>query len=176
MAKLDQFIFSEDVQLGDVTDTFAQMAVVGPEAARRLVARVLGGVGRPSADSDGAAPNTATCAARWCDGQPAIVTRVTDTGEPGFDVFVEQRTWRRAERALIAAGAVEVDADDRRGDAHRGGRAAVSSRHGRRDDSARGRHRVARDQLHARAATSARKSSSACCTAATAASRGSWSG
>ena len=35
LAKLDQFIFSEDVQLGDVTATFAQMAAVGPAAARR---------------------------------------------------------------------------------------------------------------------------------------------
>src|SRR5262245_65497518 len=41
IAKLDQVIFSEDVQLGDVTDTFAQMAVIGPQAAS-LVARVLG--------------------------------------------------------------------------------------------------------------------------------------
>ena len=34
LAKLDQFIFSEDVQLGDVTDAFAQIAVVGPAAAQ----------------------------------------------------------------------------------------------------------------------------------------------
>src|SRR6184192_4224496 len=34
LAKLDQFIFTEDVQLGDVTATFAQIAVVGPEASR----------------------------------------------------------------------------------------------------------------------------------------------
>src|SRR5713101_9587127 len=40
LAKLDQFIFTEDVQLGDVTDTFAQIAVVGPEAAR-AVARLV---------------------------------------------------------------------------------------------------------------------------------------
>ena len=33
LARLDQFIFSEDVQLGDVTGTFAQYAVVGPGAA-----------------------------------------------------------------------------------------------------------------------------------------------
>src|SRR3954453_13957522 len=33
LAKLDQFIFSEDVQLGDVTMTFAQIAVVGPSSA-----------------------------------------------------------------------------------------------------------------------------------------------
>src|SRR5262245_46286670 len=44
MAKLDQFIFSEDVQLGDVTATFAQIAVVGPDAAA-AVAGALGSVG-----------------------------------------------------------------------------------------------------------------------------------
>ena len=44
-------------------------------------------------------------------------------------------------------------------------------RHGRGDDPARGRHRVAARSASPRAATSGRKSSSACCTAATAASR-----
>src|SRR5947209_5135205 len=32
LAKLAQVIFSEDVQLGDVTETFAQVAIIGPEA------------------------------------------------------------------------------------------------------------------------------------------------
>ena len=36
LAKFDQFIFSEDVQLGDVSDTFAQIAVIGPRAAAVL--------------------------------------------------------------------------------------------------------------------------------------------
>src|SRR5262245_39557050 len=40
MAKLDQFIFSEDVQLGDVTETFAQVGVLGPAAAARVAAIV----------------------------------------------------------------------------------------------------------------------------------------
>src|SRR5947199_10175041 len=40
LAKLDQFIFTEDVQLGDVSDTFAQIAVVGPEAARSVAALI----------------------------------------------------------------------------------------------------------------------------------------
>src|SRR5579864_2000168 len=35
LARLDQFVFSEDVQLGDVTAAFAQIAVVGPQAASR---------------------------------------------------------------------------------------------------------------------------------------------
>src|SRR5215212_626562 len=35
-AKLEQFIFSEDVRLGDATEAFAQVAVVGPEAGRTV--------------------------------------------------------------------------------------------------------------------------------------------
>ena len=45
LAKLDQFIFSEDVQLGDVTATFAQIGVIGPDAAT-IVSRLLSGVHR----------------------------------------------------------------------------------------------------------------------------------
>src|SRR6516164_3355773 len=40
MAKLDQFIFSEDVQLGDVTKAFTQIAVVGPRAAASVASIV----------------------------------------------------------------------------------------------------------------------------------------
>src|SRR5438046_1325476 len=36
LARLDQFVFTEDVQLGDVTTTLAQIAVVGPEAPRAV--------------------------------------------------------------------------------------------------------------------------------------------
>src|SRR6476661_9478592 len=36
LAKLDQFIFSEDVQLGDVSDTFIGTAIVGPQSPRLL--------------------------------------------------------------------------------------------------------------------------------------------
>src|SRR5436189_2736321 len=42
LAKLDQFIFTEDVQLGDATDTFAQIAVVGPRAAQAIAGVVTG--------------------------------------------------------------------------------------------------------------------------------------
>src|SRR6185436_8744114 len=34
LAKLDQLVFTEDVQLGDLTDRLAGIAVVGPESAR----------------------------------------------------------------------------------------------------------------------------------------------
>ena len=43
VSRFDQFIFTEDVKLGDVTDSFAQIAVVGPDAVD-----VLGEIGRAS--------------------------------------------------------------------------------------------------------------------------------
>src|SRR5258707_8469583 len=84
MAKLDQFIFSEDVQLGDVTDTFAQIAIVGPEAAA-AVASIVSGVGE---DALREMPEHANVRGEWAGGA-AIVARVTDLGEPGFDLYVD---------------------------------------------------------------------------------------
>src|SRR4029077_379928 len=92
LAKLDQLIFSEDVQLGDVTETFAQVAVIGPGAAP-AVSAALGGVG---AEALAVLPEHGNLRAEWAGGT-AIVTRVTDTGEPGYDVFVD-----RAQAAALA--------------------------------------------------------------------------
>src|SRR3954468_4653983 len=48
LAKLDQLIFSEDVQLGDLTAAFAQAAVVGP-AASVVVGALIGTGAEPLA-------------------------------------------------------------------------------------------------------------------------------
>ena len=120
IAKLDQVIFSEDVQLGDVTDTFAQMAVIGPEAAS-LVARVLG----VAVETLGAMAEHGNLRTSWPAspklpgvdsseggaGSSVIVTRAAGTGEPGFDVYVESARGGELRRSLIEAGAAEVDAD-----------------------------------------------------------------
>jgi tRNA-modifying protein YgfZ len=103
MTKLDQVIFSEDVQLGDVTDTFAQVAVVGPDAAA-IAAGVLD-VPAETLQSMGGHGNLR---ASWV-GSPAIVTRAGDTGEPGFDLFVERAHADALHASLIAAGAIDVD-------------------------------------------------------------------
>src|SRR6185503_19141388 len=97
LARLDQLIFSEDVQLGDVTGTFTQLAVVGPQAASRLAA-ALGSV---SVENLEAMPE---------QGSPVIVTRVTDTGEPGYDLFVDRERGQALAAALAAAGIVDADA------------------------------------------------------------------
>jgi folate-binding protein YgfZ len=104
MARLDQFIFSEDVQLGDVTGTFAQIAIVGPEAAA-VVASIVRVV---SADALRAMPEHGNARGEWAGGA-AIVTRVADTGEPGFDLYVERQQAGALKVALAAAGAVELD-------------------------------------------------------------------
>jgi folate-binding protein YgfZ len=106
LGKLDQFIFSEDVKLGDVTDAFDQCAVVGPEAAA-VVASTLDDV---SADRLSALPEHGNVRASY-GGLPVIVTRVTDTGEPGFDLFVERPQSVDLRDALQRAGAAAIDAN-----------------------------------------------------------------
>ena len=103
MAKLDQFIFSEDVQLGDVTESFFVIAIVGPDAAR-----IVGGlIGCPVGEID-VLPEHGNRRAAFAGGA-AIVTRVTDTGETGYDVYVEQPQAEALRRALAEA---EVPAAD----------------------------------------------------------------
>jgi len=104
MAKLDQFIFSEDVQLGDATDTFAQIAVVGPDAARATAA-ALGGV---DVAALAALPEHGCVRVASARGA-AIVARVTDAGEPGFDLYVERAQAAAVKSALASAGAPEID-------------------------------------------------------------------
>jgi tRNA-modifying protein YgfZ len=104
MAKFDQFIFSEDVQLGDVTGTFAQIAVVGPDAAGR-VASIVSGVSEAALR---AMPEHGNARGEWTGGA-AIVTRITDTGEPGFDLFVERAQAAALKAALTAAGVSGLD-------------------------------------------------------------------
>ena len=103
IAKLDQLVFSEDVHLGDVTETFAQIALVGPLAGS-IVASI---VAVPVEQLDGLADH-GNLRAAW-NGSPAIVTRTGDTGEPGFDLFVERTAGAALKQALNSAGAIDVD-------------------------------------------------------------------
>ena len=105
LARLEQFVFTEDVQLGDVTGTFAQTAVIGPGAAEALGA-VLDDA--PAETLQGFVEH-ANLRAHF-GGQPAIVTRITDTGEPGFDVYVERPHAAALASALESRGVVDLDA------------------------------------------------------------------
>jgi len=104
LARLDQYIFSEDVQLGDVTDTYAQWGIVGPDAAR-IVASLLGGV---TEVHQNALPEHGNLRVEW-RGEPAIVTRTSDAGVPGFDVFAAAGSSEAVRDALQRHGAEPLD-------------------------------------------------------------------
>jgi len=93
VARLDQFIFSEDVQLGDVSGTFAQTGIVGPASA--AIVEQITGVAAARLDGLPEHGNLRTDVR----GAPVIITRTTDAGEPGFDLFVER------------SGPITLDAD-----------------------------------------------------------------
>jgi folate-binding protein YgfZ len=104
MAKLDQFIFSEDVQLGDATETFAQIAVVGPRSAA-VVASLVSGIPE---DALRGLSEHANARGTWADGS-AIVVRIGDTGEPGFDLYVERAQSDALKGALRSAGVPQLE-------------------------------------------------------------------
>jgi tRNA-modifying protein YgfZ len=97
LSKLDQFVFAEDVQLGDVTASFAQWAVVGPRAASSIAPLV--GLAKSVLDE---LPEHGNTRAKW-RGSPAIVTRTSDAGEAGFDIYVEAAQSEALRSALIDA-------------------------------------------------------------------------
>jgi tRNA-modifying protein YgfZ len=105
LARLDQFIFTEDVQLGDVTPTFGQLALVGPRAPA-IVARLTGRDEAALTAMDEHGNFRATV-----DGEPAIVTRTTDVGSAGFDVYGERRVVAAVRERLVRDGVPDIDPD-----------------------------------------------------------------
>ena len=113
---------------------------------RGVVASIVAGVSERSAARH--CRSTATCAATWAAARRSSRAS-TDTGEPGFDLYVERaqarRVARRRSRPRARRRSTTATAEALRIEA---GVPLFRPRHGRGDDSARGRHRVARDQLH----------------------------
>ena len=105
LAKLDQFIFSEDVTLGDVTGTFAQIAVVGPDAARVVTEAIA-----PPPQTTVPIATHGSVRVPFA-GQSVVVTRTTDLGQPGFDIYVERTQADVMRAAVERAGAVPLDRD-----------------------------------------------------------------
>jgi folate-binding protein YgfZ len=106
LAKLDQFIFSEDVQLGDVTTTFAGVAIVGPLSSA-IVELAVSGVAAGTIASLG---DYGSARAQF-SGEPVIILRITDTGEPGYELLVDAAQAASLAGALRERGAIDVGAD-----------------------------------------------------------------
>jgi folate-binding protein YgfZ len=103
LEKLDQFIFSEDVQLGDASGAFSTTAIVGPDAPG-IVEGLVG-----IAETDLASwPEHANRRGLF-DGYSVIVTRVTDTGEAGYDLHVETPGAAALSRRLEERGVPALD-------------------------------------------------------------------
>ena len=83
----------------------AQIAVVGPKAAR-AVEKLISGVDAGALE---ALPEHGNIRAQFSGGA-AIVARVSDTGEAGFDLFVESPRAAELEAALSATDVAALDA------------------------------------------------------------------
>lgn len=101
--KLDQFIFGEDVQVNDALAAFSTTAIVGPDAPRLL------GTFTAIAQADLSAMPEHGNRRGTLAGQPVIVTRVTDTGEPGYDIYVEAPHAGALRREIERAGVPLMD-------------------------------------------------------------------
>jgi folate-binding protein YgfZ len=112
LAKLDQFVFNEDVKLGDVSDAFAKLAVVGPAAAP-VVAAVVDRPGEafPTADDLAAWPSFRNLRATF-NGQLVVLAASEDVGLPAFDLYVERPCLDQLASALVANGATEAGPAD----------------------------------------------------------------
>jgi len=103
LQKLDQFVFTEDVQLGDVSDTFGSLAVVGPASAATL-ARLIG-----ANEAIESLPSPGALRAMFHE-EPAIVLRTTDMGVPGFEMLVGREQLEPLRTAARETGVVLIDA------------------------------------------------------------------
>jgi folate-binding protein YgfZ len=108
---LERFVFSEDVEVADVTRSVAQVGVLGPAAAA-VVSQALGSRGSPAPASAEIAALGVLANRTWIWGdEPVIVVRRDDFGGQGFDVLVRAEQAAALEEAIGEAGAVAVDAE-----------------------------------------------------------------
>jgi folate-binding protein YgfZ len=96
---LDKYIIADDVALEDVTELLACVAVEGPHAAA-----VLAAIGAPAPDAEDAH-------AAW---EGAIIERASETGEPGFRIFMPAEMKADWIARLESVGAVHATPDEAR--------------------------------------------------------------
>jgi folate-binding protein YgfZ len=109
--RMDQFIFSEDVRLGDLTEAFDQIRVVGPDAARAVASAL-----REAAAEDQGLPAAGDLAgfAEFRSvrlpfrGSAVVIVATREAGVPGFDLYIERKDAAVLRRTLVEAGATEV--------------------------------------------------------------------
>jgi tRNA-modifying protein YgfZ len=103
LERLDQFLFSEDVQLADVTDALRSVAVHGPRALDAVERTIALGERRAATEW----PEYRNQRAEFA-GHPVVVARIDQLGVPGFTIYVDAPQEADLIAALGKAGAVRV--------------------------------------------------------------------
>jgi folate-binding protein YgfZ len=106
LQRLDQYLFSEDVQLGDVTDALRGVAVHGPRAAA-VVQSVMASEARAGGNLDDW-PQYRNIRAQFAE-TPVVVARIDQLGVPGFVIYVDAAREADLAAALGTSGATRVD-------------------------------------------------------------------
>lgn len=108
--RMDQFIFSEDVRLGDLTEAFDEIRVVGPDAARVVASALREATEqhRLPAEADLAGFSEYQNVRLPCRGSVVVLVATREAGVPGFDLYIERKDAPVLRRAFAEAGATEV--------------------------------------------------------------------
>jgi len=104
LARLDQFLFSEDVRIESLAESMTGVWLHGPKAAS-VIANVVSGFSRID-DWPDYHHDTATF-----DGNPVSVARIDQLGVPGYCVFLARAAEAQFVAAAIQAGARVVGAE-----------------------------------------------------------------
>jgi tRNA-modifying protein YgfZ len=106
--RLEQFIFTEDVQVASLAESLAGVWIHGPKAPAVLEG-VIGTSQRTGPTGFGAWPDYRHAQLEF-QGQPVSVARIDQLGVPGFVVYVERVREQDLIAALTNAGACVVSA------------------------------------------------------------------
>lgn len=108
--KLEQFIFSEDVQLSDLGSRLAEIAVCGPHAAGALQAALENADGAGSARDFEALADYGSMR-RSFNGASAVVAADRGLAVPVFSVYLDREQAGAFVDTLLRAGAMRVSAE-----------------------------------------------------------------
>ena len=101
LARLDQFLFSEDVRIESMTEAMTGVWLHGPHAAQ-VIEQVVQGLAGLNEWSNYRHTTGAF------EGDPVSVARIDQLGVPGYCVFLARPTEPRFVAALVSAGATAV--------------------------------------------------------------------
>jgi tRNA-modifying protein YgfZ len=102
LERLDQFLFSEDVQIADLSQTLAATWLHGPAAAS-VIEGVLTGISGLASW-----PEYRNARAEF-DGAPVVVGCVSQLGVPGFVIYADPTRSAALQSALVGGGATVAD-------------------------------------------------------------------